>query len=77
MKVVIIGSGKVGASLSYNLAKENNDVTVIDSNATAIKRVQNSQDVMCIEGDGADAEIQYEANVNKAGLMIATTPNAL
>lgn len=75
MKVVIIGSGKVGASLSYNLAKENNDVTVIDSNATAIKRVQNSQDVMCIEGDGADAEIQYEANVNKAGLMIATTPN--
>lgn len=74
MKVVIIGSGKVGGSLSGNLSKEGNDVTVIDRSANALNHIQDTQDVMCIEGDGADADIQLDANVNKAGLLIATTP---
>lgn len=74
MKVVIIGCGKVGATLSYNLSKEGNDVTVIDFNTKALKRIQDTQDVMCIDGDGTDAEVQREANVHKAGLLIATTP---
>lgn len=75
MKVVIIGGGKVGSSLSYNLSNEQNDVTVIDFNAAALKRIQDTQDVMCIEGDGADAGVQRDADVNKAGLLIATTPH--
>lgn len=74
MKVVIIGSGKVGSSLSYSLSKEGHDVTVIDSKANALKKIQDTQDIMCIEGDGADAEIQREASVGKAGLLIAATP---
>lgn len=75
MKIVIIGCGKVGTSLCSSLANEDNDITVIDSDPKALKRVSDTQDVMCIEGDGANADIQYEANVNKAGLLIATTPN--
>lgn len=74
MKVVIIGCGKVGKSLSYNLSKEGNDVTVIDCNPKALKNIQDTQDVMCIEGDGTNADVQLEANVQKAGLLIATTP---
>ena len=30
MKIIIVGAGQVGSSLSINLVKEGNDVTLID-----------------------------------------------
>lgn len=73
MKMVIIGNGKAGSSLSSMLANEGHDVTVIDINAAALEKTQNTEDVMCIEGNGIDAEVQRNAAVNKAGIVIATT----
>ncbi|MGN0622169.1 MAG: Trk system potassium transporter TrkA [Porcipelethomonas sp.] len=75
MKVVIIGSGKVGSNLSYSLSSEGHDVTVIDCKENALRKIQDTQDIMCIEGNGADAEVLREASVGKAGLFIATTPH--
>lgn len=74
MKVVIIGCGKVGSDISNSLSQEGHDVTVIDVKENALKKIQDSQDIMCIEGDGADANILREASVDKSGLCIATTP---
>ena len=73
MKMVIIGNGKAGSSLSSMLANEGHDVTVIDINAAALEKTQNTEDVMCIEGNGIDADVQRDAAVNKAGMVIATT----
>lgn len=73
MKTVIIGNGKVGSTLASMLAKEKHDVTVIDINASALEKTKNTQDVMCVEGNGIDKDIQKEASVNKSGLVIATT----
>lgn len=73
MKMVIIGNGKAGSSLSSMLANEGHDVTVIDINAAALEKIQNTEDVMCIEGNGIDADVQKDAAVNKAGIVIATT----
>ena len=75
MKVVIIGSGKVGSNLSSSLSGEGHDVTVIDNKSSALDRIRDRQDIMCIEGNGADADIQHEAGVENAGLLIATTPH--
>lgn len=75
MKMVIIGNGKVGSSLSSMLASEGHDVTVIDINAAALERTQNTEDVMCIEGNGIDADVQRDAAANKASIVIATTPH--
>ena len=74
MNVVIIGNGKVGSNLAALLADEGHSITVIDNKAAALKKTQDTEDVMCIEGNGAIAEIQLEAGVNKAGLLIATPP---
>lgn len=74
MDIVIIGNGKIGNNLSRLLVDEGHSVTVVDYKAQALKKVQNTQDVMCIEGNGATAEVQKEAGVNKAGLLVATTP---
>jgi len=75
MKVVIIGSGKIGSNISNTLSRESHDVTVIDIKKEALDKIQNMQDIMCIEGNGADIEVQREADVEKAGLFIATTPH--
>lgn len=44
---------KVGSSLSSLLAREGHDVTVLDNKAEALKKTQYTQDIMCIEGNGA------------------------
>ena len=74
MKVVVVGNGKIGSKLTSLLVKEDHDVTVIDNDVAALKKSLNTQDIMCIEGNGATADVQMEAGVNKAGLLIATTP---
>lgn len=74
MNVVIIGNGKVGSNLSAALVSEGHNVTVVDSSAQRLAKIQNALDVMCIEGNGATVEIQREASVEKAGLFIAATP---
>lgn len=75
MKMVIIGNGKVGSNLASMLSSEGHDVTVIDINAAALERTQNTEDVMCIEGNGIDQSVQADANVGKSGVVIAATPH--
>lgn len=70
MKIVIIGNGKIGSNLAAVLVREGHDVTVVDCEEAHLRKSQNTLDVMCIEGNGATAETQLEAGVNKATLYI-------
>lgn len=71
MKIVIIGDGKVGHKLTAQLSEENYDVVLIDQNAGKLKEAVNRMDIFCINGDGANAEVQKEADVPHADLVIA------
>lgn len=71
MKIVIIGDGKVGHKLTKQLSEENYDVVLIDQNEGKLREALNSLDILCITGDGADAEVQKEAGVPEADLVIA------
>lgn len=73
MKTVIIGNGKVGSNLASMLSNEGHDVTVIDINAAALEKTQNTEDVMCIQGNGIDKSTQSDANVGKSEMVIAAT----
>lgn len=73
MKIVIIGNGKVGNKLSQQLVKEGHDIVVIDKNAKALQDVVNNEDVMCVEGNAVDFDVQVEAGVPEADLVIACT----
>jgi len=74
MKIVIVGAGKVGTALVRQLAVGNN-VTVIDRDRQLIDNIVNSYDVMAVCGNGASYEVQKEAEVDKADLLIATVSN--
>ena len=75
MRIIVIGAGKVGHVLADRLTAEEHDVIVIDKNETVIDRCQDSMDVMCIKGNGANARTLVEAGVDKADIVIATTAN--
>ena len=71
MKIVIIGDGKVGHKLTTQLSEENYDVVLIDQNEGKLKEAVNELDIFCITGNGADVEVQRQADVPHADLVIA------
>ena len=73
MKIVIIGDGKVGYKLAKQLSVENYDVVMIDSNEKKLRFAVDRLDIACVTGDAADAEVQKEADVPHADLVIACT----
>ena len=73
MNIMIVGNGKVGRSLTRQLAGEGHNVVVIDRNPQVVEGVINDFDVMGICGNGASCEIQRQGGVAKADLLISVT----
>lgn len=73
MNIVIIGAGKVGLNLVKHLSLEDHNVTVIEKDEKILDNIVNNYDVLGICGNGANFEIQKEAGVEKARLLIAAT----
>lgn len=74
MKIVIIGIGKVGYKLAKNLSEDNYEVVLIDKSEEKLKSAINTLDVNCFAGDGVSAEVQMEAGVPDADLVVACGP---
>ena len=72
MKIVIVGIGKVGLALTKQLSVENK-VTVVDEDDQLVENIINVYDVMGVCGNGASYQVQKEADVAHANLLIATT----
>ena len=73
MKIIIVGCGKVGTTLAEQLNREQHDITLIDRDPDVLLSVSDSIDVMCITGNGAIYQVQMEAGIQNADLLIATT----
>lgn len=75
MNIVIIGVGKVGLAIVERLSKEEHDIVVIDKDGEAVERAVNDYDVKGVVGNGANYELQTEAGVRDADLVLACTPS--
>jgi len=73
MDIVIVGDGKVGYTLAEQLNKEGHDITIIDNRADILNSTLEMLDVMGVRGNGASMEVQMEAGVPSADLLIAAT----
>ncbi|MCD7990305.1 MAG: Trk system potassium transporter TrkA [Clostridia bacterium] len=73
MKIIIVGCGKVGTTLAEQLNRENHDITLIDCDSEALQSISDSTDVMNVTGNGAVYQVQMEAGIKEADLLIATT----
>ena len=73
MNILVVGDGKVGHTVAEYLAKENHDVTIVDRSDDALKRSEDTLDVLCIRGNGANASTLMSAGADKADIIIAAT----
>ena len=73
MKIVVIGDGKIGFTLTQALVAEGHDLVVIDSQKEPLDRTETALDVQILEGNGASVQVQKAAGVPDADLLIAVT----
>ncbi len=73
MRIIVVGCGKVGATITEQLVKEGHDLSVIDMDSEVIHDITNNHDVLGVVGNGASYSIQKDAGVEEADLLVAVT----
>lgn len=73
MRVVICGAGQVGFGIAERLAGEQNDVSIIDSDARRIQVVTEQLDVRGVVGHGSHPDVLARAGAESADMLIAVT----
>ncbi|HHU68839.1 MAG TPA: Trk system potassium transporter TrkA [Thermoanaerobacterales bacterium] len=73
MRIVIIGSGKVGYQIATSLSREKHDIVVVDTDQEVLNRLNENIDVLTIRGNGISTKVLEEAGVKNSDLFIAVT----
>ncbi len=73
LKIIIVGTGKVGSTLAGKLAEEGCDVTIVDKNREVVDKLAEAYDIMGVVGNGSSYGTLIEAGVESADLIIAVT----
>ncbi len=73
MRVVILGCGRVGASLASLLDKEGHEVTVVDRNSDQFRRLDPEFGGTAVVGTGIDQDVLRRAGIEQADVFVAVT----
>lgn len=73
--VLIIGCGRLGASIANTFSDKNMSVTIIDIQKDSFRKLSPSFLGLLMEGDGMDMDILEESNIRKADVVIVVTDN--
>lgn len=75
MNIIILGAGQVGSALAQFLAKENNNITIVDTDNEHLQKLQDHIDVRTVKGHAAYPSVLEEAGAEDADMLIAVTPS--
>jgi len=73
MKIIVLGAGQVGSTVAQSLASEDNDVTVVDTNADVLNDLQNRMDLRAVCGPASYPEVLRRAGAEDADMIISAT----
>jgi trk system potassium uptake protein TrkA len=73
MRILVIGGGKVGASLSTVLSDAGHVVSIIETNEERAADLIEEANFMVFEGDGSDVELLQAADVGRVDWAVAVT----
>jgi trk/ktr system potassium uptake protein len=73
MKVIVCGAGQVGSNIARQLAREGNDVTLIDQNSDLVKKIGDELDVRGMVGHASHPDVLEAAGAAEADMLIAVT----
>ena len=71
--VVIIGCGRVGASIANSLSEKNIDVTVIDKNKEAFRKLSPLFAGLVVEGNATEINVLDKVNLNECTDLLCVT----
>ena len=71
MRVIILGAGRVGESVVDSLVSEQNDITVIDTDAARLRALGERYDLRGVVGSGVEPDVLEEAGARDADMLIA------
>jgi trk system potassium uptake protein len=71
--VVILGCGRVGATLAYSLEARGHSVAVIDVDADAFRRLSGDFAGLTVNGMGFDREVLISAGIDRADAFAAVS----
>lgn len=73
MRVLIMGCGRVGATLATNLDRDGHDVTVLDLNDAQFRRLPPDFRGTSVVGNGIDQDTLRRAGIESADAFAAVT----
>lgn len=73
MKVIIMGCGRVGAELASLLDREGHDVTILDLNPEAFRRLPPDFKGKRVVGNGIDQDVLRKIGVGEADAFVSVT----
>ena len=73
MRIIILGAGQVGSSIAANLSVEDNDISVVDIDATRLRELQERLDIRVVLGHASHPRTLIRAGIEDADLLIALT----
>lgn len=73
MKIVVIGYGRVGSRTVAALLDRGHQITVVDKEASRLGRASQLEGVELVQGNGIDVDVQREAGIGEADLLLAVT----
>jgi len=74
MNIVILGCGRVGSTLASMLSQQGHDVTVIDQDGDAFRRLDEATfQGQTVVGDGTDVDVLRRAGLDSADAFVAVT----
>ena len=73
MRLLILGCGRVGATLANIMIKDGHEVTVIDLNSEAFERLGSNFGGATVVGDGTDEDVLKRAGIEDAYAFAAVT----
>ncbi|WP_067582086.1 Trk system potassium transporter TrkA [Endozoicomonas ascidiicola] len=73
MKIIILGAGQVGGTLAENLAGEENDITVVDTDGVRLRELQDKIDIRTIQGKASFPGVLKQAGADEADMLVAVT----
>jgi trk system potassium uptake protein TrkA len=75
MKVIIMGSGRVGEQVARSMSADGHDVAVIDFDSEALARLGPDFRGRRVKGGGFDRKALLEAGIETADAFAATSPS--
>ncbi len=73
MKLVILGCGRVGSTLAMLMDANGHEVTIIDRNSDAFRRLGEEFKGRTLVGEGVDEDVLRRAGIEQADAFCATT----